>query len=140
MIEHTLLEYDEETGYALAMTSLTAPQPFVVCYKYDTASGEWSQGHYHSTLEDAVVDYNEEVGGPFVTVAGPDLFCARSWGKDFVREVIEYELGPEWATESNVELAMAQLFEPFGDRLSEEVFELMADLLDESALVPPLSQ
>ncbi len=140
MIDHTLLEYDEETGWALAMTSLTAPQPFVVCYRYDPASGEWAQGHYYSTLEDAVVDYNRMVDGVDICIENEDEFCTIRWRREDVAQAIAFDLGPDWVTESNVDAAIRQIGDRLQDRSIEEGWEILNDLIDPDDLERPASQ
>ena len=58
MAEHFILEYDEESRYALVkLTAPTSVTPYVVCYGYDPEGCDWRQGSYHETLDEALADY-----------------------------------------------------------------------------------
>ena len=38
--------------------------PYVVCYAFDKEDYTWAQGHYHQTMDDALVDfYEREMNG-----------------------------------------------------------------------------
>ena len=58
MAEHFILEYDEESRYALVkLTAPTSVTPYVVCYGYDPEGCDWRQGSYHEKLDEALADY-----------------------------------------------------------------------------------
>ena len=58
MAEHFILEYDEESRYALVkLTAPTSVTPYVVCYGYDPEGRDWRQGSYRETLDEALADY-----------------------------------------------------------------------------------
>lgn len=137
MVEHTLLEYDEKTRYALVMTSLTAPHPFVECYGYDLEAREWSQGSYFSTLEEAVVAYNRSIGGVNLYIEPDDVFCDIKWCREDVLSFLTNHYGVEWATEENVDRAIASMGKCFKDRCIEDGWETMCCSVDEGDLVAP---
>ncbi len=137
MIDHTLLKYDGKTGYALVMTSLTAPQPFVECYKYDLESREWSQGHYFSRLEEALAAFNEDTGGPHVSIGPSDVFCEIKWCREDVRRRLEDFPGVEWATEENIDRVIGLMGKWLQEGSTEQGWEIIADSYCENDLVPP---
>ncbi len=56
-MNHTLLEFDEKSGWALVYTNPKAVMRYCVCYAYDEQSGTWGQGHYTDDISDAVQEY-----------------------------------------------------------------------------------
>lgn len=137
MVEHTLLKYDDKTGYALVMTSLIAPQPFVECYKYDLNSREWSQGHYFSTLEEALVAYNRDTDGIKIAIEPDDVFCSVKWCREDVLSFLTNYFGTEWATEGNADRVIATLGKSFKDRCVEDGWDTMYYSIDEDDLIKP---
>ena len=137
MIEHTLLEYDASTQYALVATSPLAVQRFVECYKYDINTREWSQGHYFSTLEEAIVSYNRDTNGIGIYIEDNDVFCDIKWCREDVMSFLENHFGPEWATARNVDLAIKAMGKCLKDRSIEEGWEIMQCLVYEDDLEAP---
>ena len=101
-MEHTLLEHDPESGYALAFTTRQSPMPYVVAYGYDPDAGDWKQGHYHLSIETAVVDYKRCIGQPNVELVPDDCFCTIRWRDKDIEQFIAQTYGKRFATKRNV--------------------------------------
>ena len=61
MVENFLLEYDKASSYALVKLIDAEHMPYVVAFGYDTEDRDWSQGHYYSKIEEAVVAYRKAI-------------------------------------------------------------------------------
>ena len=137
MAKKVLLEHDEKSGYALVLRRLEKRNEYVVAYGYNAADGDWSQGHYHDSIESAVVDYNRCIDGVSIEIAPADCFCAVRWCDEDVESFLLDRYGAEYATKENVARCkdMMRGGETLDDRLTEEGWEVMEACVDAARLV-----
>lgn len=137
MAENILLEFDEKSGYALVLRRLERRNEYVVAYGYDPSEGDWSQGHYHETLEEAVVDYNLCIGGVPIEIAPDDCFCTVRWCDEDVMSFLSDRFGEKYATDANVARCkdMMRGGDTLRDRLTEEGWEIIDACVDRASLV-----
>ena len=135
-MEHTVLEHDPSTGYALAFTTRQSPQPFVVAYGYDPDAGDWRQGHYHSSIETAVVDYKSCIGKPNVELVPKGCFCTIRWCDEDIEQFIAGRYGKSFATPRNVEACKLMMHggETLRARSIEEGWEIIDACVEPSQL------
>ena len=136
MAENVLLEYDEKSGYALLLRRLSRGREYVIAYGYDPSEGDWKQGHYHGSIESAVVDYNRCIGGVPVEIAPDGCFCTIRWCDEDVRSYLACRVGEKYATDENVARCKDMMHggETLRDRSTEEGWEIIDACVDRSSL------
>ena len=137
MAENVLLEFDGKSGYGLLLRRLARGREYVVAYGYDPSEGDWKQGHYHESIESAVVDYNRCIGGAPIEIAPDGCFCTIRWCDEDILSYLSDRLGEEYATSGNVERCkdMMRGGKTLRDRSIEEGWEIIDACVERSSLV-----
>lgn len=130
---HRVLEHDPESGYALIYLGDESQMPFVVCYDYDPALREWSQGHYFEHARDAAVDFERCTGMNRVESVPEGCICTVRWCEgDLMRHL--RALGECYATKENLDKCKSMIGGTLRDRSIEEGWQIIDDLVDQSRL------
>ena len=130
---HRVLEHDPGSGYALIYLGDESQMPFVVCYGYDPALREWSQGHYFEHARDAAADFERRTGMNRVEPVPEGCICTVRWSEGDLMSYLR-SLGEGYATKENLDECKSMIGRTLHERSIEEGWQIIGDLIDQSRL------